>query len=125
IRERPEARPVDHPQARAVGPEAEVLAGPAEELRLRDQVAAHDEALQSGGDAAIAVVPGAAPDAVVPQYVAGADRAALRPVGLDVVTDHGVADHVPLDDIVVRRLPAEPGEQDPLAVAVDRVVRDR
>jgi hypothetical protein len=47
------------------------------------------------------------------------------PGGLDVLADLRVGDYVVLDQVVVRRLTPDPGEDDPLAVRVDHVPSDQ
>jgi hypothetical protein len=45
-------------------------------------------------------------------------------VGIDIVADGGIRDHVPRDDIAARRVSMVADEHDPLAVAVDHIADD-
>ena len=73
-------------------------------------------------DAAVAVVVGAAADAVVADDVARSDL--VVPVGLDVVADPGVGDDVVLDHVVGRGVRAGTADDHAGAVAIDDVAGD-
>ena len=108
----------DHREAGTGGVELVVVGSGVDEAGVGGHVARGGKPGLDRGD--LAEMP--AVEAVVLQDVAGADRA--TPVGLHVIADAGVGNHVVGDHIVVGAQGAAAGEDDAVAVIDDHVMSD-